>query len=158
MSIIRYKGTDKLDISVFNNECKFAVIGFLDQGKVDFLIGKFPEFHNTLKQSPILLWEDRIKYTEKHKADFMKPEDFYMCMERIPEIIEEPDFIGINPKDSSLQFIKRFSQNILIAVRFNSDGKLSYRTLYPITDSQLCDYIRKKRAWEYRLDIRETIL
>ena len=88
----------------------------------------------------------------------MKPEDFYMCMERIPEIIEEPDFIGINPKDSSLQFIKRFSQNILIAVRFNADGKLSYRTLYPITDSQLSDYIKKKRAWEYRLDIREPIL
>ena len=112
MSIIRYKGTDKLDISVFNNECKFVIIGFLDQAKVDFLIGKFPELHDTLKKSPILLWEDRMKYTEKHKADFMKSEDFYMCMEEYRKLLKSLILLVLIPKipvfSSSSAFHKIF--------------------------------------------------
>lgn len=51
--------------------------------------------------------------------------------------------------NSSIQFIKCYSNNILIAVRVATDGELSFRTKYPITDSQLADY--KKTRYGKRI-------
>ena len=70
----------------------------------------------------------------------------------IPEIIKSPDYIGVKNKDLSIQFIKRYEDNILIAVRMDSKGRLSFRTMYTITESQLSDYLKKDRAWEFSLD------
>jgi len=143
---------ERLDINVFNNNCRCVSVGYLDKIKIDFLTAKMPDLKEILKENSILFWKDRVEYTEKHKGNFFKAEDYYKCLENIPTIIKFPDYIGINPTDSSLQFIKRYGRNILLAVRFTTNGKLSYRTLYPITDSQLQDYIRKNRAWEYNVD------
>lgn len=155
MGIIRYNGSQKLDINIFDGNCRCVSVGYLDKTKVDFLTDKIPDLKDVLKENDILLWDNRIEYTEKHKGNFFKAEDYYMCLENIPSIIDSPDYIGINPTDSSLQFIKRYGRNILLAVRFTTNGKLSYRTLYPITDSQLHDYMRKNKAWEFRIDNAE---
>jgi hypothetical protein len=141
---------DKLDVEIFD-DCQCISVGCLDQEKINFIVEKVPELKEILKKADIVLWRDRIEYTEKHKGNFFRAEDYYECIENIPEIIKSPDYIGINPTDSSLQFIKWYKRNILLAVRFNTQGKLSYRTLYPITDSQLQDYIRKNKAWEFNI-------
>lgn len=155
MGKIKHVGSGKLDINIFDDNCRCVSIGYLDKTKVDFLKDKIPELKEVLKENDIMLWSDRIEYTDKHKGNFFNAEDYYSCLENIPIIIKFPDYIGINPTDSSLQFIKRYGRNILLAVRFTTNGKLSYRTLYPITDSQLHDYIRKNRAWEYSIDNTE---
>lgn len=41
---------------------------------------------------------------------------------------------------------------MLVAVRMDDKGKLLFRTMYTITESQLSDYLRKGSAWEFTLD------
>ena len=97
------------------------------------------------------MWKDRIEHIKKHSyetADFSVEE---MCA-LIPQIIEKPNYLGIKAKDMSIQFIKRYSDNILVAVRTDSKGKLLFRTMYKITESQLTDYLRKGSAWEFIVD------
>ena len=71
-------------------------------------------------------------------------------MESIPNIIEEPDYIGIHPKDNSISFIKDYSSHVIVAVRVSSSGILSYRTMYPLMDAQLTNYIEKGYVWIWK--------
>ncbi len=96
-----------------------------------------------------MFWKDRIKHTELHKNDFISDIEYYNCFESIPEIIHNPDYLSVNPKDNSISFIKDFSAHVSVAVRVSLDGKLSYRTMYPIMDAQLDNYIRRNRAWKW---------
>ena len=70
----------------------------------------------------------------------------------IPEIIDKPDYLGVRKNDFSIQFIKRYSDNMLVAVRRGNKGKLLLRTMYTITESQLSNYLRKGSAWEFTFD------
>ena len=71
------------------------------------------------------------------------------CFESIPEIIKFPDYISVHPKDHSLIFIKELSAHISVAIRISPNGNMAFRTMYPITDAQLQNYITKNRAWKY---------
>lgn len=140
----------KLDISIFDGKAKCVSLGCLDKKVVDFIIGKYPTFKNSLSaNTDILFWKDRIKHTKLHKNDFASDTLFYSCLENIPDIIQNPDYISIHPKDNSISFIKDFSQHVSVAIRVSTDGKLSYRTMYPIMDAQLMHYMAKGRAWKY---------
>lgn len=140
--------TDKLDISAFENGKKFVSLGKLDPAIVNFLLEKSPQLSGTLNSNTdILFWKDRIKHTELHKDDFISDNEFYNCLEMIPSIIAEPDYLSVHPKDNSVSFIKDFSSHVSVAIRISATGTLSFRTMYPITDAQLTNYIDKNKAW-----------
>lgn len=67
----------------------------------------------------------------------------------IPAIISSPDYLSIHKKDNSISFIKDFSSHVSVAIRISSSGSLSYRTMYPITDAQLNNYINKGTSWKW---------
>ena len=125
---------------------KRIVIGILDEEKLEFIKEKNPEFFQKIVDPEIIMWDERLAHIEKHRPNYKCIYDLDEYIELIPDIIANPDYIGI--KDG-LQFIKQFDNNVLIAVRVNAKGKLSLRTMYPITDSQINDYIRKGTAWKY---------
>ncbi len=129
---------------------KFKNIGKLDEKKLKFISEKRPDFANEIKDTDIIMWDDRIDHIEKHRINFKNIYDFDDYVDMIPDIVENPDYIGIKDKNKSIQFIKQYNDNILIAVRLTTKGKLSFRTMYPITDGQLDDYIEKNTAWEYK--------
>lgn len=131
---------------------KYEIIGTLNKKKMKFISEKQPDFALELKNPNIVMWEDRIAHIKKHRMNFNNIYDFDKYVEMIPDIIENPDYIGIREKETnkSIQFIKKYNDNILIAVRLTAKGGLAFRTMYPITDSQLQDYIRKQTAWEYK--------
>ncbi len=129
---------------------KFKNIGKLDEKKLKFISEKRPDFANEIKDTDIIMWDDRIDHIEKHRMNFKNIYDFDDYVDMIPDIVENPDYIGIKDKNKSIQFIKQYNDNILIAVRLTTKGKLSFRTMYPITDGQLDDYIEKNTAWEYK--------
>lgn len=83
---------------------------------------------------------------QKHILDFDSLEQFKQCFEDIPSIISNPDFISTNPKDNSISFIKKYTKNTSVAIRIENDGKASFRTMYPLRDSQLENYITNGRA------------
>lgn len=140
-----------LDISVFEKGTNCISIGKLGSDKVAFLSEKASHLSGILKpDTNILFWKDRIKHVELHKYDFISDKEFYNCLEQIPAIIANPDYLSIHPKDSSISFIKNFSSHVSVAIRVSTTGALSFRTMYPITDSQLTNYIDNGKAWIWK--------
>ncbi len=141
---------DKLDISVFEKGKNVMSLGTIPKDIIEFLSQKAPHLSNILDpNAEVLFWKDRVEHTQLHKNDFMSDNEFRICMESIPQIISNPDYLSVHPKDNSLSFIKDFSGHISVAVRLTASGKLSYRTMYPLTDAQLTNYIDRGRAWKW---------
>lgn len=141
---------EKLKISLFSETQKFVSLGRLNQEMIDFIVAKKPDLKNVLSsKTDIIFWEERIKHTERHRNDFMSDLEYERCFENIPNIIHQPDYISIHPKDNSISFIKDFSAHISVAVRISSNGKMSYRTMYPLMAAQLTNYMEKGLAWKY---------
>ena len=142
---------NKLDINIFSGNVKCVSLGKLTSEIVDFITDKHPLYTNILSANQdILFWKNRISHTERHKDDFFSDAQYLKCFESIPEILRCPDYISVHPKDNSISFIKDFSQHISVAIRISSAGKLSYRTMYPIMDAQLMNYIDRNRAWPFK--------
>lgn len=134
---------EKLNIKNFDNGIKCIEIGKLTDEIIKFL---------NLSRSPgnIVLWDDRFKYMEKHKNDFKSEEEYYRHIQELPNIIENPDYLGLHPKDNSIQFIKRIDKIMLVGVRIKNQGSLSIRSSYPISEEQLQTYIDSNTAWEFK--------
>ncbi len=131
-----------------NTDVHCTSVGKIDNLKIAFLKEKCPELLEKIGNRTIIMWKDRIEHIKKHTYDNSNLSIEEMC-EIIPEIIDKPDYLGVKKKDSSIQFIKRYKDNILIAVRIDGKGRLSFRTMYTITEGQLTDYLRKGRAWKF---------
>lgn len=141
---------DFLDITVFESGQKYVSLGKIDSSIVDFLTEKVPSLAGILNSdTDILFWKDRIKHTELHKNDFISDNEFYTCLEMIPSIIKNPDYLSVHKKDNSISFIKDFSSHISVAIRISPTGGLSYRTMYPLMDVQLSNYIDNGTAWKW---------
>lgn len=139
-------------LDFFNNsDANCTSVGKIDNSKISFLKAKCPELSEKIDNRTIIMWKDRIEHIKKHTFDNSNLSIEEMC-EIIPEILDKPDYLGFKPKDYSLQFIKRYKDNILVAVRIDSKGRLSFRTMFTITESQLSDYIRKGRAWKFNTE------
>lgn len=93
----------------------------------------------------IVMWDDRLKYVEKHIKDYDSLEQFEEHIELIPNILNSPDYIGIHPNGKSLEFVKMISRTTMVAVRLNAKGELAFRTMYPLRISQFESYVKSGR-------------
>jgi len=134
---------NKLDINAFNDKVKCIEIGKLTLKMIRFL-------NLSINPCSIMLWDDRLKYMEKHKTDFISEEAYYKHLQEISNIIENPDYIGLHPKDNSIQFIKRIDELMLVGVRINNKGSLNIRSSYPISNEQLQTYLESNTAWKFK--------
>lgn len=126
-------------------------VGELDSDKVALFNRECPEAIANLNSRTIIMWKDRVEHIEKHGYDASELTVEELC-DKIPEIIRTPDYIGYRKKDGSMQFIKAYNNNILVAVRVDRKGNLKFRTVFTITDSQLSDYITKGSVWKFAID------
>lgn len=124
-------------------------IGTIPTEIVNFVKSKMPGFNLSDKEI-IKFWDNRISHTEDHKDGFISDILYEDCFRDIPDFIKNPDFISVKKDNSSISFIKKLSQNICVAIRINSKGKLAYRTMYPLTTAQLDHYIEEGYAWKYK--------
>jgi len=82
-------------------------------------------------------------YRSKGLPSHLIKQKHFNCLkhiDNIPNIIESPDFIGVNPNESgdTIELIKTFDKNILIGIKFNVDDNYLYvSTMYNIQDSKL---------------------
>jgi len=138
----------ELDVSKFSDEIKYQSIGRIRQDIAEFIISKKPEFKERIScDEDILFWKARVKHTERHRGDFSNDKEFEECLKNIPTIIANPDFISIHPKDESVSFIKKYSKNVSVAIKISTGGQMVYRTMYPLRESQLDNYIQNGRCW-----------
>ncbi len=131
---------DKLDFKKLSKLEKSTPIkiGQLTQDVIDRL---------SLTRTPcdIILWSDRVEYTQKHIKDFESEDDYYKHMSTIPTIVQNPDYVGLHPKDNSIQYVKRIDEIMLAGIRLKDTGSIIFRSSYPITQGKLNNYINSGR-------------
>lgn len=73
--------------------------------------------------------------------------DYYYYHHLLPNIISNPDYVGIEPKNNSIEYIKEVSIDpsviIKIAIRVSSNGKYFVRTMYNISDHKIQSALNK---------------
>ena len=83
--------------------------------------------------TPIYIGQTNIEHMQREH-----PVEYERYFTLLPRIISTPDFVGLNPKDNSIEYIKSFStsdgQYLKLAVRISNDGFLFARSLYEILE------------------------
>lgn len=97
----------------------------------------------------IILTADRIYHCEKHKSEYKDESSYNKSIESIPEIISNPDYIGFNESNNSVQYVKKLEDTTLIAVRISYKGALKLRTVFPLTEFDLNKKIALKKLIPY---------
>jgi len=106
-------------------------------------IGEFPsEVIDVLKLdipkgTAIYIGESNIEHMKSRH-----PQEFEKYYSRLPRILSEPDYVGINPKDESIEFVKQFGKHIKLAIRIANDGEYYARSLYMITSKRVANFIK----------------
>lgn len=110
-------------------------------------VGEFTEkIINQLKLNipigtPILVGNSNENHIKaRHLYEY---EQYY---DRLPDIIAHPDYIGLSPKDNSVQFVKNFivnSEYIRVAVKVTHNGKSFVKTMHLLSTCNAERYIQK---------------
>lgn len=124
-----------LDVKALKDGFLKVKIGELTQNVIDSLC-------LCRKPCDIVMWEDRYQYIHKHIKDFGGVERFEFIVSNIPTIIQSPDYIGVHPTEHGIEYIKRFGDLVVVAVRIRQEGVLALRSVHPLTEKQLTDYIK----------------
>lgn len=74
----------------------------------------------------------------------------------IPDIINHPDYIGINPNETrtdSIELIKRYKDNILIGIKLDKSRNYLYiSTMYDIQESKIQRRLHSGRLKKFNID------
>lgn len=77
----------------------------------------------------------------------------------IPDIIESPDYIGINPNEDgteSVELIKRYKDNILVGIKLDEEnGYLYVSTMHDIQEGKISRRLHSGRIKEFSVDKEE---
>ena len=88
----------------------------------------------------IYLGDDNISHMKN-----AHPDDYLKYGERISEIIASPDYVGINQKDGSIEFVKEFYINgdyVKLAVRATAGGVFFARSLYTLNSGRVDRFVK----------------
>lgn len=80
------------------------------------------------------------------------PKDFAKYGNEISHIISSPDYIGINKKDNSIEYIKEFkidNEFVKVAVRVSNGNKFFVRSLYVVSNNRVYNFLKKKTLLKY---------
>lgn len=92
------------------------------------------------QDQPILLGASNIAHMQaKHPADYQKYGKY------IPQILSKPDYVRLNTKDSSIEYVKDFQINgeyVKVAVRASGNGTLYARSVYVLTPQRVQNFIK----------------
>lgn len=97
---------------------------------------------NCSPDTPVYLGDGNIEHMrESHYFDYAR------YGENISDILTSPDYVGMNPKNKSLDFVKEFittdKEYVKVAVRVSQSGNFFARSLYVIDESKLVRFIAK---------------
>ncbi|MGL5427723.1 MAG: PBECR2 nuclease fold domain-containing protein [Cetobacterium sp.] len=111
-------------------------VGTLQKNIIEKLDLNFDE------NSEIFLGDSNINHMkESHPEDFLK---YGSYLERI---LATPDYIGKNPNDESIEYVKTFlideQEYVKVAVRVSKGNKLFARSLYVLNNKRVENFIKK---------------
>ena len=115
---------------------KVDKIGKFSKKIIDLLNLNIPE------NTEIYIGNQNREHMEKKHSH-----DYYYYHHLLPNIISNPDYVGIEPKNNSIEYIKEVSIDpsviIKIAIRVSSNGKYFVRTMYNISDYKIQSALNK---------------
>jgi len=99
----------------------------------------------TSSGTPIYIGHTNIRHmANSHKNDYLK------YGKHIRVIVNDPDFVGLNPKDGSIEYVKVFKVDndfVKVAVRVSSSGRYFARSLYVLNSNRVNNFIKKGTDW-----------
>ena len=95
----------------------------------------------------ILLGESNIAHmVSRH------PEDYALYGEYIPLILSMPDYVALNTKDESIEYVKEVQMDdvyVKVAVRVSARGQLFARSVYRLNTNRAKNFIQKGTLKKY---------
>ena len=95
----------------------------------------------------ILLGESNIAHmVSRH------PEDYALYGEYIPLILSMPDYVALNTKDESIEYVKEVQMDdvyVTVAVRVSARGQLFARSVYRLNTNRAKNFIEKGTLKKY---------
>ena len=95
----------------------------------------------------ILLGESNIAHmVSRH------PEDYALYGEYIPLILSMPDYVALNTKDASIEYVKEVQMDdiyVKVAVRVSARGQLFARSVYRLNTNRAKNFIEKGTLKKY---------
>ena len=82
-------------------------------------------------------------YRSKGLPSHMVKRKHYKCLkyiDYIPDILIDPDYIGINPNEegTSIELIKKYDDNIIVGIKLDTDREYLYvSTMYDIQEPKI---------------------
>ena len=118
-----------------------------------FPVGKYQSLYNTLLNLN-LPCNDIFRSAGLSKHILKRHPECAAYIDNIPEILSNPDYIGTNPREkNSIEFIKCYSENILVAVKLDLQKDYYYvASVYDITNSKLTRRINSNRCIKFTID------
>lgn len=111
-------------------------VGTLQKNIIEKLDLNFDE------NSEIFLGDSNINHMKESH-----PEDFFKYGSYLERILATPDYIGKNPNDESIEYVKTFlideQEYIKVAVRVSKGNKLFARSLYVLNNKRVENFIKK---------------
>jgi hypothetical protein len=110
------------------------LVGYLKQEIIDLL-------KIELKAGDVRLFSGSMKHIRNRRVNCYK-----RYKNKIPEIIRTPDYVGTSPKyPNSMEFIKKYDANILVAIRLENLKGLCVVTMYDVTESKIANMLKHNR-------------
>lgn len=97
----------------------------------------------------ITLPADSAIYFGPGNLDHMKkrhPDDFSRYGSQLVNILAAPDYVGQNPTDGSIEFVKEFllaGEYVKVAVRLSQSDRFYARSLYVLNNNRVKNFIAK---------------
>ena len=111
------------------------IIGYISQAVIKTLDLKISP------NTPVFIGESNIEHIKSRH-----PYEYEQYYQDIGLIINSPDYVGLNPKDDSILFVKLYKVNgefIRVAVKITSGGKCFAKTLHSLSTCNAERYIEK---------------
>lgn len=96
---------------------------------------------NMASGTPIYIGDTNIEHIKKrHEYEYEKYYKF------LPDIIAQPDYVGLNPKDNSIQLVKEFkisNDYVRVAIKVMQTGTCFVKTMHILSTCNADRYIEK---------------
>ena len=74
------------------------------------------------------------------------PDDYATYGKDIPIILASPDYVGLNPKDGSIEYVKEYvvkGEHVKVAVRLSGNGVFFARSIYVLNPQRVASFVKK---------------
>lgn len=91
--------------------------------------------------TPIYIADSNIEHMKSYH-----PSDYEKYKDQLPNIIANPDYVGKNIKDDSIEFTKEYFYNgeyVKVAIRVSSSNIYYARSMYVLNNNHVKNFIAK---------------